>query len=353
VNMKKSLLIMPLLALVLLGQGCFGGTNQAADGGSMWQTTDFGETWLHLKALPQVSGVGSVGGVNVTNFTIDPNNNAVYYMATEANGLFYTLDFGTTWLRPQDEEMRNGLITDIAVDPKASCTIFTVKGRRLFRSTDCARTFSVVYTDTNTQNLITAVEIDWFNGNVLWMSNTAGDILRSVDGGTSWSVRYSAGNPIVSLLVSNADSRVIMFGTADRGLYRTNDAGETWLTYQQGLNRDFRNSNRVISMTQNNDGSVTLMNTAFGILISTDGGFSWQALNIITDAARVRIRDVAVDPKRKERMYYTTDGNLFITDDGGNTWSSRDLPSARSPIIAQIHPNNQSLLLIGFRALEK
>lgn len=346
--------ILPLFALILLGQGCFGGGggSTSIDGGSMWQTTDFGETFAQLSALPQVSGVGSLAGVNVTNFTIDPSNDAVYYMATEANGMFYTLDYGTTWRRPQDEEMRSGLITDIEVSPTNSCHVYVIKGRRLFRSVDCARTFSVIYTDTNPSNLLTTVKVDWFNSDVMWMGNSAGDILRSVDGGFNWSIRHATGSPVVSMLISNSDSRVVMAGTADRGLFRTNDGGTEWLTYQRGLNQEFRNSSRVFTMAQNNDGSVTLMNTAFGILRSTDGGFSWHDVNIITDASRVRIRDVAVDPLRKERLYYTTDGNLFITDDGGESWSSRDLPSFRSPIFLQVHPNIQRLILIGFRALE-
>lgn len=351
--MKITYFLLPVFALILLGQGCFGGggVQHAPDSGAMWQTTDTGATFLQLKNLPQVSGLGSIAGVNVTNFTIDPNNDAVYYLATEANGMFYSLDFGTTWLRPQNEEMRNGLITDIAVHPKNTCLIYTVKGRRLFRSSDCARSFEVIYTDSNTQNFITALEIDWFNGEVLWMGNSAGDILRSVDGGLNWSVRHSAGSPIVSIIVSNSDSRVVMIGTAERGMFRTVDGGTEWLTYQQGLNREFSNSNRVRTMTQNRDGSITLMNTAFGILISIDGGFSWDAVNIVTDASRVRVRDVAVDPQNKQRMYYTTDGNLFITDDGGDSWSNRDLPSSRSPVVLEVHPNAPQLLLLGFRAL--
>lgn len=340
-------------ALLLVGAGCFGGgTTQSADGG-LWKTEDFGETYEQLRALPQLDGVGSIGGVNVRTLEIDPNDGSVYYIGTVSNGMFYTVDYGVTWQRPEEAEMREGEILDLAIDPKNTCTLYAIKGRRLFKSTDCARSFTVMYTEGGSAETLTRLAVDWYNPQTLWLGNTDGDLLKSIDGGTNWVSSYKMRAPIYSLMISNADSRIVLVGTANKGLYRTEDTGATWTSLNAEITKDFSKANEIYGFSQLYDGSLVIMNTGYGILYSTDAGKVWEAFKLVTSPSEVRIWDAAVDPKNRERIYYATYGKLFISENGGETWRNTKLPSRRAPIVLEPHPDYPRMILFGFRTVEE
>lgn len=352
-NLLLARLAMLGAGLVLLGAGCFGGGGEVSADGGIWKTIDFGENYEQLKALPQLDGVGSIGGVNVRVLKIDPTDASVYYIGTVSNGLFYTVDYGTTWQRPEASEMREGEILDISVDPKNTCTVYAVKGRRLFKSTDCARSFEVMYTEGGSAETLTRIAVDWFNPQTLWLGNTDGDLLKSIDGGTNWVSSYKMRSPIYHLMVSNADSRIVLVGTANRGLYRTEDTGASWVSLNSEITKDFSKADEVYGFSQLYDGSLVVMNTAYGILYSSDAGKTWEAFKLVTSPAEVRIWDAAVDPKNRERIYYATYGKLFISENGGDTWRNVKLPSRRAPIVLEPHPEYPQMLLFGFRTVEE
>lgn len=337
-------------ALILVGQGCFGSSAPGSgDPGGVWRTTDFGENFTQLRALPQLDGVGSIGGVNVRFLEVDPNDSSVYYIGTVSNGLFYTVDNGVTWQRPEEEVMRDGEILGLAIDPKNTCTLYVTKGRSLYKSTDCLRSFERIYTEGGAAQNLTRVAVDWFNPSIVWLGNTDGDLLKSIDGGRNWVSSLRAGNPIYHIEVSNADSRIVLVGTASRGLYRTVNTGADW--DRISLTSDFPESNNNYGFSQYYDGSVVIMNTGYGILYSTDAGETWEAFNLVTSPSEVRIWDAAIDPRNRERIYYATYGKLFISDNGGDTWRNVPLPSRRAPIVLEPHPETSQILLFGFRTI--
>ena len=339
--------------LTLLGAGCFGGSSTTTGDGGIWRTTDFGENYEQLKALPQLSGVASIGGVNVRTLKVDPNDTSVYYIGTVANGMFYTVDYGTTWQRPEAPVMREGEILDIAVDPKNTCTLYVVKGRSLYKSVDCARSFEIIYTEGGAAQSLTRIAVDWYNPQIIWLGDTDGDLVKSINGGRDWVSSYRAQSPIYHIMVNNADSRIVLVGTGNRGLVRTEDTGASWYSLASDLNKAFPKSSEVFGLSQYYDGSVTIMNTGYGILHSEDAGKTWKAFTLVTSPAEVRIWDAAIDPKNRDRIYYTTYGKLFITENGGQTWRNVGLPSGRAPVILEPHPDNPQILLLGFRTVEE
>jgi photosystem II stability/assembly factor-like uncharacterized protein len=249
--------------------------------------------------------------------------------------------------------MRSGEILDISVDPKNTCTLYVVKGRRLYKSKDCARSFEVAYTEGGAADTLSRVAVDWFNSQILYLGNTDGDLLKSIDGGYTWVSVLRAGNPIAHIMISNADSRIILIGTTSGGVVRTEDAGATWTDLESEMKKSFPKSSTVYGFDQLYDGSLVLMNSGYGILHSEDAGKTWAAYTLVTSPSEVRIWDAALDPKDRNRLYYATFGKLFISENGGDTWRNIALPSKRAPWVVQPHPQFPEMLLFGFRTIEE
>jgi photosystem II stability/assembly factor-like uncharacterized protein len=353
--MKRVAFAIPLLSLILLGAGCslpgLGGpqTAKGPDGG-LWRSSTGGASWAQAVALPGPKGVGSLANVNVLSFEQDPSDANVAYLGTRENGLFVTEDATASWRQPYAADLHAGAIASIAVDPKAACTIYVAKGPHLLKSADCLRTVDdQAYVETRANVNVSAVAVDWFNTNVVWIGLDNGDVLKSADGAKTWRVADATKAPVSVIRVSNADSRVVLVGTSRAGFFRTTDGGGTWNSDPNSL-KNFRNATKVLSLSQDKAGDVLIAATGYGLLRSTDFGATWEGLTLLTAPGQVTIQAVAVEPGNANHVAYATPGTFYRTTDGGKTWNTGILPSARIPTVMRIDPQNPSLIYVGVSA---
>ncbi|MBI5222160.1 MAG: hypothetical protein HY980_01545, partial [Candidatus Magasanikbacteria bacterium] len=92
------------IVMVLLGASCVSfSSNKSGTSGpaGMFVSTDRGESWQQISALPKADKVGSISGVSVSRLYEDPQDSRAMYIATPANGLFYSFDDGKTWRQPE------------------------------------------------------------------------------------------------------------------------------------------------------------------------------------------------------------------------------------------------------------
>jgi hypothetical protein len=95
---SRHTLLVGLAALVLLGQGCAGGSKTAAgpDGG-IFRTADGGDTWRQLQVINDGSKRGSIAGVGIMTLVIDPQDVNTIYAGTVENGVMFSNDAGESW----------------------------------------------------------------------------------------------------------------------------------------------------------------------------------------------------------------------------------------------------------------
>ncbi len=340
------------VALTLTGAGCFGGGTVSASGG-IWQSTDSGKTWTATSAVPTATGVSSLSDTDITTFAIDPQDSSAVYAGSAANGMFYSLDGGLSWQRPEEPMANTGGIVAIAVSSKDVCTYFVAKSDRVMKTTDCGRTFNTgSYVESRAKETVTALSIDWYDSQTLWIGTTAGDVIRSVDGGASWTTMTRVDDRITSVAVSNADSRIVFVGTKTRGLSRTEDAGVTWVSQEKALSM-YPASDRVSGFAQTKDGMTTIMNTQYGLLISKDKGATWSSVSLISAAGEVKVYAVAFAPEDGNTLYYTTDSTLNRSTSAGSAWTTSELPSSRVGSALLIDPTNAMHVYLGSMTVAK
>ena len=345
--------LVPLSLLILLGAGCFGGdSSSSGSDGAVWRTNDSGATWDQLSSLPSSSGVGSIAGVNITNIEIDPSDTSTYYIGTESNGVFYTNDFGTTWARFEDAEIKSGYIVDVEVDPNSLCTIYVMKSDQLLKSTNCGREWNDVYSETRSNVSLTALELDWYNTDRIWIGTSDGDVTLTEDAGATWDTLYHISGKVSDILVSNSDSRIVMYVTFKDGYRRTTDGGETWTEIEDELSDEFEGADKICGLTQDRLGGTILMRSEYGILRSSDQGESWEHVDLLTSPGEVTVWSAALDPDDADTIYYGTEDIFYTTTSGGDAWQTEDLPSGRVPKTMIVHPEDTQYVLTGFAAVE-
>lgn len=337
-----------LAALVLLGAGC-GGSSSVASTGGMWLSQNNGVSWTAMNALPSASGVGSISNADIISFAVDPSDDSALYVGTKSSGLLVSLDGGTTWSRPEDDDVSAGAILDIAIASDDVCTYYVLKADVLMKTTTCGRVFSRAYVEGRTKEALTVLAIDWYDSNVLYLGTTAGEIYKSSDAGKTWTAVYTMKDSVSALEVSNADSRFVMMGGQRTGLYRSEDAGLNWISLEDSL-KDYKNADRVYAIAQSADGSQVIASTKYGLLASDDKGLSYTGLSLLTAAGDVVITALSVDPDAENTFAYGTDSALYVTTDGGSTWSTEKLPTSRGSSVLRFMEDGS--LWLGVQTLD-
>ena len=151
------------------------------------------------------------------------------------------------------------------------------------------------------------------------------------------------------------NKNVIFLGTADGGLWKTTDGGQTWkpLTdFQPTLSTgsvdvlpaaDLVNYSDATIYLATGEGNFSISDKdGVGVLKSTDGGTTWtvQPIKFQTDvigAGRHRIRRIRIDKAvpNAQSVWVAGDGGVYHTSNGGTTWSLvTSLPYSAAPATA-------------------
>jgi photosystem II stability/assembly factor-like uncharacterized protein len=320
--------------------------------GGVWKTTDYGRTW---NPIFDEQPTGSIGAIAVA----PSNPNVIYIGSGEGlqrpdlsvgDGIYKSSDAGATWTHLG---LRDGQqIPQIAVDPREPDKLYVaVLGhpygpnaeRGLFKSSDGGKTFQkILYKDENTGAI--DVVLDPSNPDVvyaaLWearqgpwengaFSGPGSGLFKSTDGGATWK-RLTGGLPtyeqdglgrIGIAVAPSMPSR--MFASVETrrggGLYRSDDAGETWhvATTDERVTTRPTDAAEVKVDPKNPDVVYTATVVSWK---STDGGKTFKALRGAPggdDYQRLWINPI--DPNI---ILLVGDQGAIVTVNGGATWSS-------------------------------
>jgi photosystem II stability/assembly factor-like uncharacterized protein len=321
--------------------------------GGVWKSTDTGRTWT-----PIFDGqpTGSIGALAVA-----PSNPEVIYVGSgeglrrpdlsTGDGIYRSTDGGNTWIHLG---LRDGQqITNILVDPHDPNRVFVaVLGhpygpnpeRGLFRSTDGGENWQkILYQDENTG--ATDLAFDPTNPQivyaVLWSSRRppwttgapleghTGGLFKSTDGGDTWKP-LSKGLPtneqglgrIGIGIAPNDPNRIYALvdaGSDVGGLFRSDDAGESWKRENNeeriwGRGFDFA----WVRVAPDNHDTVYICNTS--TYRSTDAGVNFTAIKGAPGGDDYHT--VWINPENPQIILLASDQGATISVNGGATWSS-------------------------------
>ncbi|HYM61792.1 MAG TPA: glycoside hydrolase [Thermoanaerobaculia bacterium] len=319
--------------------------------GGVWKSNDYGRVWTPIFDDQPTGSIGALA--------IAPSDPSVIYAGSgeglqrpdlsTGDGVYKSADGGKSW---QHLGLRDGQqIPAIAVDPRDANRVFVAvlghpygpnEERGIFRSTDGGRTFQkVLYKDENTGGMDIAIDPTnpdnvyavlwaarqgpWENGD--FKGATSG-IFKSTDGGTTWQ-QLTVGLPTaadglsrVGIEICQANPKrlyAVVFATKLGGVYRSDDAGESWKRMNDdrrlwGRDGDF---NEIRSDPKNPD-VVYVANVA--TWKSTDGGKTFASFRGAPGGDDYH--RIWINPDNTDIILIASDQGAIITVNGGETWSS-------------------------------
>ena len=205
-------------------------------GQSMYVSNNAGESLSNAVSAPVAETGTNDGGAN------DEGGNWVTPMAMNKEGeLFsgfkrlYILN-NYEWIQQSSATIGTTDIEYIAIDPSNSNNMYVANENVLYKSTDKGVTFTNVY---NTAANITSICVNSNNGNIVYMttSGTAGQVLKSTNGGTTFT-SVSAGLPAIGKNIIKHQAKhsknPLYLGTSI-GVYYMDDDMTQWAAFDTNL----------------------------------------------------------------------------------------------------------------------
>jgi hypothetical protein len=193
-----------------------------------------------------------------------------------------------------------------------------MSGGSVATSTDGAKSWAIVSPKLDLQNLVVDPQDSAILYAVSLFEGHAGSfgIVKSTDGGASWSVMLSeATNQAltwVAVAPTAGGTSAVYAGGDWRGILKSSDGGVTWATANSGLIATEIDS---LAIDPQNARTLYVGVHSAGIFKSVDGAVSWSA----TPALGV-FYSVAVDPRNEGTLYAWDGGGTRKSVDGGQTW---------------------------------
>ena len=357
------LLLVPLLSGCSLSVTSKGAKIIAAADGGIFMSETKGETWTQFSAVPTINGqVRTLGLEDVKDITVDPNDPETLYMAVEGKGLWMTSNIKNGWNRLENFSDKD--VNLVRVDPESKCTVYTLSDNQILKTTNCGRDFQQIYQDDNPDTILTTMAIDWYNSRNLYVGNSRGDILKSIDSGKSWRLikELDSGASVANLIISPQDSRRIFVASKQAEVFsfisntNTNPANSAEVEANFAVNdwQDFNSVLNSLNLGRNYRDFVIANNgTLFfasknSIARSKDQGITWEKLNILTTTdAETSINALAINQDNPDEIYFVTNNTLFRSTDGGVSWNTKKLSTNRIGSKLLVNYQNPSIIYLG------
>ncbi len=220
------------------------------------------------------------------------------------------------------------------------------------------------------------------NSSTIYVGFANGGVWKSVNAGTTWQPIFDDQTVLTigDIAIDPNDTSTIYVGTGDpnitgypaigNGVYKSTNGGQTW-TYL-GLSETATTSKIIVNPNNSNQIFVATMglpferNTDRGLYRTNDGGQTWQRILFLSDQSG--ITDLVMNPNDPSELFavgwdrlrnnhesisYGINAKILKTNDGGQTWTllTNGLPqgiSSRTGIaICESNPNILYALYIG------
>jgi photosystem II stability/assembly factor-like uncharacterized protein len=267
----------------------------------------------------------------------DPSAPGTVYAGT-TEGLWKTTDSGKTWKRVSDSQV---VVNDVLVDPRNSNRVLLATDRSgVLASDDGARIFTASNRGY-THRYVTSIVADRNDPSTILVGvvndREWGGVFSSRDGGSHWTQRSTGlgGRDVFALQQSSGGQLVA--GT-NRGIFIQDKDASLWRpinavvaekismrTVKKGAKKvavKTKSATRSVFDGRVNDLEITpqrwLAATSAGLLVSTNEGKSWSGGPIMG-----KIDLISIEAKG-DMLVAATRMHVLISADGGTTWQQSD-----------------------------
>lgn len=349
-----------------------GGAVAAGEG--LLRSQDGGTTWT--------SAANSTEGRirfprEILDFAFHATSSDILFIGSKGSGLWRSKDGGSLWQKVSDKARvldPGADVYKVAVSRSQPqiiyLAVFQNNRGRVLKSGDGGESFREVYFVTANRFGVFDLYVDPQDSNHVVIATGQGGVLETRNGGRTWRVRRWFSEALTRMLVNPVFSGEILVTTSGKNLFKTFDGGENWADLNEGLQRlanaraemegrpsiqpSFSNpfaggafgKSLEALVADPNIFTTLYIGSQDGLLRSTNGGFSWERLDVLIPPEALPVKSVAVHPRNSATIFATALNQIHRSDDGGINWNVKTIDTKGKINRILIHPLKTDTMFI-------
>lgn len=321
----------------------------------------------------------AIMGGRIDDFAVVESQPHIIYVATASGGLWKTVNNGVTW-EPLFDREAVSTIGDVTVAPSNPSIVWlgtgepnnrqsSSWGNGVYKSTDAGKTWTHMgLADTHH---IGRIVVDPHNPDVayvaalgrLWGPNKERGLFKTTDAGKTWvnTQFINEDTGFVDVAIDLESPNILYAAAYQRrraahgfngggphsGLYRTTDGGATWVRLTQGLPEG--DTGRIgIDIYRRNPNIVyaIIENRRGGVFRSEDKGMTWKKMSPINPRPMYYSK-IRIDPNNDQRIW-VLGASMYVSDDGGKTFRTDVVTRVHGDFHAMwIDPSHSDHMMVG------
>ncbi|HEX8458262.1 MAG TPA: YCF48-related protein [Pyrinomonadaceae bacterium] len=289
---------------------------------------------------------GPMGG-DVRELVVDPSDPQHLILGTLDGQIYQSTDGARTWARLVNFNRPGIYIDHIIIDPRDAKTMYVAAHKHkepggFFKTTDGGTTWREAV-ELKTEALHSLAQSS-SNPNILITGSNRG-VYRSEDSGETWTQLATSAYPdirnVESIAIDPRDPGDIYIGTWHLP-WKTEDGGQSWKSIKTGMIDD--SDVFAIEIDETRPDHV-IASACSGIYESQNAGANWRKVQGIPSQSR-RTRDIMQHPAVPSTIYAGTTEGFWRSTNGGDSWMLTTSRTLEINSIA-VHPKEPQLVYIG------
>jgi photosystem II stability/assembly factor-like uncharacterized protein len=314
--------------------------------------------FLPLIVVPERIGLEPIGpsGGLIVSLAINPQDDQILYAGTWGAGVYKSTDGGVTW-QESSTGLIDGYIQSLTIDPQNPNNLYAgMYGYGVYKTVDGGVTWQATGPGLSSQAIVYALVIDPTRPNILFAGTRdrafsgpkwGGGVYRTENAGQSWTAVNDGlvEDWVYGLAIDPQRPDLIYTALHTEGVYRSGNGGKNWFWLNSGLDDS---SARTFAINPFNTPEI-YVGTWHGdsIYRSLDGGGLWRIWNDGMYGAQ--IYDLEIDPANPTVLYAATYfRGVKKTVNGGDKWFDSGL-SPNFVYRIKVSPQNPQTVFAGTR----
>lgn len=333
-------LIIPSIISVSLAASCniLPSGTQSVSGGIL-RSKDAAETWEVANKIANQTTV--LSGVSASRVAVDASNPNIVYFSSPTSGIYKSSNKGDTW-----ERILSGTrVYDFRIDPQDSQVLYAGgtngKAAKLLKSSDQGKTWIELYSQSRPDNFVSAIHAFQKDSKIMFAALSTGELLKSVNGGTSWDLLKNFNERILKLETPVADSsRIYVFGMIS-GINYTADGGQTWQNLTKSLKKFKQYNDMFIGFDS------LYVSGGSGLYGSKNQGGTWTKIDLPLNEKSSIVSLISGDTKNSKILYTSVGQTFYKSTDAGTSWQTITLPTGAVVRALAVDPAESNTLYVA------
>ena len=283
-------------------------------GKGLFRSTDRGLNWMQVTE--------GISGTHPTALAIHPTQPLTMALGTESGEVYLSTDGGESWSLTSQTGLET--IGGVNFHPTGSGEVWVHGADSGLKKSASPDLSSWITVEDNGE-----IFFDWMSNN-LWFAplswgepysrtviyNQIGPMRISYDGGLSWQDWGGSNSQLARFLVLHPTTPNTVYIGSQEGVELTEDFGSTWSVLDKGLTAIVPTD---MAIVPGEPGTVYGVDTHGDSKIYelAEGG---TYCNLLPLSIPGGLTSLALDPFNSERLYVTSNEDVYISTDGGQSW---------------------------------